>query len=482
VSSTLSVNAIRVIRNSLFLFASQTLLLVSNLGLYVLVGRKLGPEGFGQYAFVLAFIGLFTFLPDLGVNLYLLREIARRPKEVRFLLGIAFTLVLLLTPMTCALIIVISNLLRLDQIILNSMYLACVYLVLASFLSLFRAAFHAYEQMGFETYAVLTERIIAISVSTLVLFFNGGLLSLLGALIFAKACALLVSGAIFVTRIGPLPSLYFEKMTSFEVLKASLPFALNILTTTIYVQADLVLLKIFVGDEASGFYKAATSLIIPLAVIATSLNSAMFPGLARAYAKSLDFLHPLVETSVRYLFILGWPISLGILILAPQIILLFYGREFERSILPFQILAFLVFMRFINNTLGVSLTAIDRQGIRASIILFSALLNLVLNLIFIPRWSYLGASIITLLTEVFISVSLYTAINRYLGKINLWQLLHRVFFSGLVMVSITYILRGKSFALVVIVSALSYVITLILFRAFPKKDILRLKHALQGSS
>lgn len=472
---------LKVLKNTFFVFLSQVLLLLSSLGVYAVVGRKLGPDGLGQFSFVLAYVGLFTFLPDLGINLFLIREITRNQSDVRSYLGNASTLVLILAPLTFGVIAVVNRFMSLERQILQSIYLAGTYLVLGALIALFRAAFHAFEHMELETYAVTIERLMTFVACLGALGTNSGLLGLIGAHVVARVCALLTSGVIFILRIAPLPRLSLDPKLSLKLLKRSLPFALNTLTTTIYIQVDLVLLRLWIGDEASGYYKAATSLIIPLAVVATAMNSAMFPSMARAFVSSSERLKSLVEASIRYLFILGWPLALGVALLAPRILALVYGGSFQASVMAIQILAIIIPMRFINNSMGNGLTAIDRQGLRAGIILASAVINIVLNIFMIPKWSYIGASISTLITEFFILVSLYIGITAHLGRLSYWQLIQRALVSGAVTAIVTYALRDANLILAVTASVFIYCVALLVFKAMPDDDLSRIKQAVYRS-
>jgi O-antigen/teichoic acid export membrane protein len=462
---------VRFIKNSLSVLASQLLLLLSSLGVYVLIGRRLGPDELGQFSFVLAYIGLFSFLPDLGINLYLIREITRKKETSQKYLGTAFTVVFLLIPFVTGIIIVISYLLSLEQWVLKSIYIGMVYLFLGTFISIFRAVFHAFEHMEYETYSVIVERLITFVGCLVVLLAGGGLLDLIAIHGLARLCAFLFSAGIYLNKFGNLPRLSFDFPFAREMVKGAFPFALNVFTTSIYIQADLVLLTLWVGNETSGYYKAATSLIIPLAVIATAVNSAIFPRMARAFTTSTDDVKKLAEASIRYLFMIGWPIALGIWLIARPIITELYGDNFQASILPLKILAFLVPMRFINNSMGTTLTASNQQGTRATIIFLSALLNLGLNLFMIPSWSYIGASVSTMITEVFILISLYLSTVKSLGRMDMWKLINRSFIGGLVMYGIAYFIRDINLVLTIVVAGSIYGFILIALRAFPREDI-----------
>jgi O-antigen/teichoic acid export membrane protein len=469
----------KILKNALAVLTSNILLLASSLGLYAAIGRVQGPEGLGEFSFVLAFIGLFAFLPDFGLNLYLIREVAKNRDLVQSYLNKAITLVLLLSPLSYFVIYIISSQLDVDPDVKASIYLAGVYLIIGALLNLMRASFHAYERMEYETIIVLVERLGTFFSCLLLLWLGYGLIALICAHIVARLIALVLAVSGYSWKIGSFPRFSFDKEESISMLRHSMPFALNIMTTSIYVQADLILLSLWISDEASGYYRAATSLIVPLAVIAASLNSAMFPRITREFTISPKNSKRLLELSMRYLMTLGWPIALGIVVLAPAFIKLVYGADFEPSIRVLQVLAFIIPLRFINNTMGNGLTAVNRQKIRATIILTSAILNLLLNLILIPQFSYMGASFSTVATEMVITLALYLALSTSLGWLTFQKKLLRIIVCGLIMMAVTYLLRDTYLVIVIIVSALTYGLTLILFKALPQQEILKMRQATQ---
>jgi O-antigen/teichoic acid export membrane protein len=464
-----------IFKNSFFAFSSQFFLLASNLGIYAIVGRVLGTDGLGEFSFVLAYVGMFVFLPDLGLNLLLTREIAKQRDAVSEHLGKAIPLISLLAPISYAVFILLSQRFSFEGEVADSIYLAGLYLVLGAFTSLFRGVFYAFERMEYEAVVTVVERVIALIGCVGALVTTQSLLSLIGAYVFARLVALLLGGWLYVTRIGRFPAISFDPAGAVQLTMKAMPFAVNVLATTVYLRLDLVLLSLWKGDTASGLYKAATSLILPSAVIAASLNSAIFPEMTRSHGENPGRSGELVEKSMRMLFAIGWPLAIGIYWTSEQIIFLVFGPGFDHAATALRILAIVVPLRFINSTMGSGLTAVNQQGRRSTIILVGALANLVINIILIPRFSFIGASYATVITEVlltfFLCFSLSTIVKlpRPVGE---W---FRVFICGLAMAVVTYLLRGRSLVLIVSMSALCYVVTLFIAGAVPVNKSLSAK-------
>src|SRR5205085_12550939 len=118
-----------------------------------------------------------------------------------------------------------------------------------------------------------------------------------------------------------------------------------------------------------------------------------------AWPDRLATFRRLRDGSLRLLGAVGVPIRVGSLLLASRLIVFIYGPAFEPAVLCYQILVFVIPIRMLGHTLGTALTAADGQTPRTIAVASAAAANLLLNLWFIPRYSYTGAAITTGITE-----------------------------------------------------------------------------------
>jgi len=126
----------------------------------VVIGRYLGTERFGSFAFIAAFAGIFQLLADMGIRNILIRNIAVAPANFRAQLGIARTLLWLLSLFTMVCIVVTANLLELTADIRQAIYLAGLG-VLFTFNGLgYSAVLRAFEEMGWDIAGFVLHKII----------------------------------------------------------------------------------------------------------------------------------------------------------------------------------------------------------------------------------------------------------------------------------------------------------------------------------
>ena len=87
-----TVDAARLVKNSIRLFTAETISKLIALGIQIVAARYLGDKGFGTFAFGFSLTGILMILIDSGINTYLIREISRDPEKISNYLGNAFLL------------------------------------------------------------------------------------------------------------------------------------------------------------------------------------------------------------------------------------------------------------------------------------------------------------------------------------------------------------------------------------------------------
>jgi O-antigen/teichoic acid export membrane protein len=123
--------------------------------------------------------------------------------------------------------------------------------------------------------------------------------------------------------------------------------------------------------------------------------------MSRYYIHSEKHINFIFERSFKYLLAIAIPLGVGTTVLADRIILYIYGADFSQSTIALQILIWSEVLIFLNVVFGNLLNSINRQIIVTKQTMLAAALNIALNLVLIPRYSYVGASVATVSTELF---------------------------------------------------------------------------------
>ncbi len=461
--------ALRVTKNTLAQMATYGAMAASKFLIVIFIARLSGAEDVGDFSFVITFTWAFNFLTDLGMGRLLVREVAKRRDEVERYVNNSLTICLFLGVIS---VLVITGSIRLlgdPQRIVYAVCLAGVALVMETIGNLFRAAFRAFEKFELETITMVVQETIFLITGPAILYLRLPFLWLFVAYTFSRLAGTLSAWVIYLKQVGDI-SLQPDYPFWRQLLRKAFPFTVDTLLSTVYVRIDVLMLSFFHGNFAVGYYEAATNIFYRFNVMAWMVNQSLLPLMSREYAANGTRVEKYVKAAVKYQLMLGMPLTVGALLLSDKIILFLYGKEFQISIQLFQLLASITVLRLVSNTLATTLTAVDLQGRRATAIAMRAAFNVLLNLFMIPRYSFLGASISTVATEIFFFLVLYTFLTGRIPRITALEAMTQPALSSGVMAVPLLLLPGSSLLLLIPLGATVYVLSLFLFGTFSDSE------------
>jgi O-antigen/teichoic acid export membrane protein len=444
-----------VARNSgwqLLTFAARA---VSGLAAVILVARHGGPTQLGVFQFALTLSTMFGFAVGLGVFNLLTREVARKPDSSRSWIEAGVLVALVAGGVVTALLAAGVGLAGQAPQVVEAVTLAGVALAFDTAGRITFAAFAGWERMGLESAATVAQEAAFLAGIPLALAAGWGVRGVLLAYVGSRALGAL-AGWVMACRVlrlllVPRPHLAFLRPT----LRRTVPFALDDAMSLTYIRVDSVLLGFVKGPTAVGLYQAGTNLVLYLNVLARVLNTALYPRMSRAWPDPRR-LGRYRDVSLRLLAIVGVPIMVGSLLLAPAILRFVYGSRFDQAVLAYQVLVLVIPVRMLGHTLGTALTAADGQTRRTVAVASAAVLNLGLNAWFIPRWSYLGAAATTAITEAGLFAAYALMLRRLAGPSALASSLAVPALASLPMAGLLLATRHGPLLLVVAACALVY--------------------------
>jgi O-antigen/teichoic acid export membrane protein len=179
--------------------------------------------------------------------------------------------------------------------------------------------------------------------------------------------------------------------------------------------------------------------------------------MGRAWPSRPEAFRRLRDLSMRIIAMISIPVAVASLLLAPRTILFLYGPRFAPALLTYQLLIIVIPIRMAGNTISLSLAATDRQRSRTVAVAAAAVLNIGLNCYFIPRWSYLGAAMTTVICETLVLVAYASSLRKVTGRSELlrahgWPLL-----ASLPMAAAILLTHGQPWLVSVAAGGLAYV-------------------------
>jgi O-antigen/teichoic acid export membrane protein len=223
-----------------------------------------------------------------------------------------------------------------------------------------------------------------------------------------------------------------------------LPFALTFVITILYFKIDQPLVYALRPHYEAGWYAAAYKPFEALLFVPITFLSVVFPVLSVYHRERRNQLLDAVSRFFKALLPIGWPMSVGIFLLAHPLTRALFGPDYANSEYALRILALALGIAFVNNAFIGALSASDRQSSFTWAAGWSLLVNLGANLALIPIFGYVGASVATVLTEIVLGVAGWVLTARYIGRVPVVNLSWRVVLAGLLMGAAVFPLSGMS--------------------------------------
>lgn len=424
-----------------FFIASLSRFTTAIIGLAIIgfLTRHLGQTGYGAYETILSYLFIFTVLADFGLHVIHVREISRHPENEKFISGNIFTLRFVSLVLVIALSVVVGFFLPYPEEIKNGILIATIFVLFSSLSQILSGIFQKYHAFHYISFSDILTRLIQLGL----VFY--AVKTGLGLSVFIWILSLTASIQFAIIFFLSRRFIEFPFILDFsyvrKILKISLPVAMSILFTAIYIRTDALMLSLMKPAADVGIYRLASKLLETIVFFPALLVELTMPSFSHFAFKARGFFKQIFSKTFNVLFILAVPTVVFLVVLPQPIVLILGGREFLDSALPLKILALVVGLAFLNNLGGKTLIALELQKLGMWIYLSGAVLNIFTNLLVIPRYSYIGTSFTTLMTETVVTIMMFLVLYRKTGFIPKIKKISKILISGLAMAAVIYQFR-----------------------------------------
>lgn len=370
------------------------------------VSRILEPDGIGIYHFAATYAGYFALVAMLGVPTYGVREVAKlrdKKAEMSLLVSQLFTIVALTTAIVS--VIYIFTLLVIYQLRIDFL------LFLLSGFCIYLSPFQTtWFYQGIEEFDFITIRTLIIKfLSVICLFIFVTQKNDLIAYVVITVCGTVIADIwnyLKMREKGVRPHLTTKDLKH-HIKPIMLLFASSV-AISIYTVLDTLMLG-FISDYTEvGFYSNAMMMARVFLTIVTSLSIVSIPRFTY-YMNEGDTVNAnlLANKSFSFAGLLAFPLTIGMVCIAPVLIPWFFGEQYLGAVLPLRILSFINIAVGFSNILGIQiLVGMGKDRLFLRCILYGAFSNFILNCLLIPSYGAIGASIASVIAELLITISM----------------------------------------------------------------------------
>jgi O-antigen/teichoic acid export membrane protein len=380
-----------VAKNTVYQFLTKSVTSFIGFLITILIARGFGVAGFGDYVKITAYVALFFLALDLGLNAVYLQDKKEENFNKLFYFRIFISLVIFIAVNIVAVFLPFNKELGLGF----SPYLRMgIFIYSFSIFTqgiLFSASGLFQKQLNYLPYLI---SVALGSVLNLVMVFvfirlNFPLIYTVSAFVLSGILTSVV--AIFYVRKKILP-VSFDFEYSKNLFTKAIPIGLMLIFNLIYFRADIFLLSLIKPSADVGIYGIAYKFFDFLIAVPLFLSNALYPFLLLNKGNSQKFFLIIKSYSLIF-FIFSIAIILPFWFLSPLLSLI--KQDFVPAIIPFRILLLALPFFFLTSFLQWILISLEKQKFLALVYFASTIINIGLNLIFIPQWSYLASAVIT---------------------------------------------------------------------------------------
>lgn len=462
--------SVSVKKNTIFNTIKSVLSIIFPLITFPYISRVLLSENVGKLNFGSSIVSYCSLFASLGVSSYAVRECSKVKDDKKALGKLSSEIISLNLMSTIIAYVVLAVLLIVAKPLANYRLLIIIQSSSIIFITLGADWLNA----AMEDFGYITIRTIIFQILSLVLMFifvhkqedyiTYAIISLV-----ASSGANIVN--IFYRRHYCKTRLTFRVNFRRHLPPILLLFSM-IISQTIYCNSDITILGLIKGDKEVGLYSTAVKIYNIVNTLIMSVATVVIPQLSSAFEKKeYDKINNLLKYSLNYIIVLGLPCLVGINAFTIPIIKLLAGNEYVGASIAMHILTIALAGSFIGGFIGNTImipSGKEKICLRVSII--SALVNIVLNLVFIPWFGLNAAAATTAVSEVLSLILIAPYIDKKIRISNMKDMLFAPVIGCLEIIIIgviSSILIGNNLPVAVVaitISAVAYISTLILLK------------------
>jgi len=387
----------------------------------LLVTRTSGAEAWGIFALCIALLNITSILSRFGVDIALLRFVAQLKGKMEEVKGIYFqgiSLVLFLSILFSVLLFFFSDIVA--ELVFRKPQLTPYFKVIAFTLIPF-TIIHVNEQTfrglkkikEFAFFQHVSKFLFAIIFFLLLTkFYNFGQFTVpVYAFTFAVVVVMIVS-LLFIFK--KFRGIQLKRIfTNREIIKTSFPMMLSSSILLLMAWSDTIMIGIFKTEADVGVYNVALKLAMITGIVLGAVNSIVAPKLSETFNNNrLDEFRELIKQSTRIIFFCTLPILI-ILFLVPEFLLSFFGAEFMIAKTTLLILLVGQVGNAMSGSVGFILQMTGKEKTVQNILLITLIINILLNLYFIPRYGIEGAAFSSAFSLLFWNLVMIVFVKRY---------------------------------------------------------------------
>jgi len=408
-----------IFKNTFWLVFAEGVSRLSGVALIIYVIKILGVAEFGKFAFALAFVTIVVAISDFGLSDITTREFSQ-DKESEKEYPSVLSLKIILSAVSLILMLAGSLFITSDFVVRKLIWVLSFFILINSFFYIIYAFLHARQRMEHEAGIKIVQALVTAGMGFFVLFKFPSIENVSFSYLFSSLFVLVLSLFFTHSYIFPL-NLGWDRNILKKFFRLSWPLGIATILIGVYSLIDSVIMGYFNQITQVGWYNVSRRAVGIIIIPAAFIYMSFYPSLSKFFKESRETFQKIWNYYMQIMIVLTPPTVVGGLFFASQLIKFIFGPNSAPAVISFQILIFIVGINFLFYPYTLILIVSGQQKKYLWINLAATAINLLLNLILIPRYSLYGASAAAVITYIVLFL-LCLEFSRRFTRISIFNL------------------------------------------------------------
>ena len=463
-----------VAQNTSFLTIASVLQKVISFFYFIFVARIIQVENTGVYFFAIAFTTIFIVVADFGMGSVLTREASRFPDRSESYFNTVFWTKVIFGAGTYLLVVLFANILKYPETTKLLIYVSGITMFLDNLTGAFNSIFRAKKNLIYESLGIIVSQFTTLLIGTFALLNHWPLVWLILAYTIPSFLNLIYI-RIFLKKVYNIGVHFVWQSQVFKIfLATALPFALAGIIGRLFSFSDSLLMSKLLSAKELGWWSVSYKITFAFQFIPVALSASVYPVFSSLFLTNKMAIGPLFEKSWRYLFAIIFPIAFGLIAIADPVVRNVFGQEYSPSVTPLRFLLISLIFGFLTFITGALLNAINKQKTQTGLMALVLVINVILNLILLPRLGITGAAISALASNVVLCLtSLHFASRQvFIDFTKLLKYINQTLWPALFMGAVVYYLSEKIHYLpTILIGGVIYLVLICLTGVITKEHV-----------
>lgn len=388
----------KVVKNASWIIGAKIAQSILAFIISAFTARYLGPSNFGVIGYAQSVVTFVTPIMQLGLNAVLVQELVRNPDEEGTILGTAHFMSMISAFLCMIGVVSFALLVNAGE---RETILVCALYSLVLLCQSFEMIRYWFQAKYLSKYSSVIMLIAYVIVSLYKLVLLVGQKSVYWFSVSYAIDYFLIAAGLHVVyrKLGGM-RLKISKTHAKNLFSKGKYYIISGLMVTVFAQTDRVMLKLMVGDAATGYYTAASTCAGLAAFFFVAVIDSMRPLIVESKAVSQQKYEKNVIQLYSVILYCALLFSLVIACFAPWVVKIIYGEAYLPAVNVLRVLVWYTTFSYFGSAKNIWMLVEEKQKYLLVLNFCGAAVNVLFNFVLIPHLGAVGAAIASLITQI----------------------------------------------------------------------------------